>query len=143
MKKSFTFLALTLFSFFILSHAIEKDVWTNYYNDDQVQISFKDIQCKDVQNGTDNNYVLLQLENKTNLKLKVSFKKTVWYDGKCQNCKNTNEEQLTTITLEPFEKMEGSCKSNKSLRIFSHMNNQLTNTKLTKFDLDNILITQQ
>ena len=143
MKKSLSFLALVLFSFFVISHTLEKDVWTNYYNDNQVQISFKNFRCLDVQNGTDKNYVLLQVENKTNIKLKISFKKTMWYDGKCQNCNNTGEEQNTTITLEPFEKIEGSCKSNKDLRIFSQMNNQLTDTKLTKFDLNNILITQQ
>ncbi len=140
MRKKVSFFALIVVSFFILSHTNKSDVWTEYYSDHQIKISYKDSPCADVENGTNNNYVLLKVENKTNNKLTVSFKKETWYDGKCQNCHNTSDEFNTSVTLEPFEKMEGSCKSSKNLRIFSQMNNQFATSRLTKFDLKNLEI---
>lgn len=138
MKKSLSFLALVLFSFFVISHTHEQDLWKDYHNSDQLKVSFKSFQCIDEINGTDHNYILLKFENKTTEKISVSFKQELWYDNLCVNCESTTSEYKKTIILNPNETIEGNCASKSDLKIFQNMPSGLTKRALTKFELKDI-----
>lgn len=138
MKKRIPFLAFVVFSFFILSHTHERDVWTNYISSDEFKISYKSFQCVDDINGTDHNYILLRFENKTNEKISISYKQELWYDNVCVNCESTSNEHIKTIELQPNEVIEGKCNSNSKYKIFQNMPSGLTKRSLTKFELKDI-----
>jgi hypothetical protein len=136
MKFTLTLLiAVFLFSF-SKAETEPKVIFQNNF----VKITSSTEQCHDNQNGIHQEYTFLSLQNLSSQKLEVSYKKELWYDGKCINCIKSSEEYKFKVVLEPNQTLSGNCtKKEKALSIFSKFLN-MKKAELTKFELRNIEI---
>gem|GEM_PF-400392 len=126
------------FSAFSQSQVVEKthDIITK----DGVSISSALQNCADVKNGISKEFVILNVYNENSFPVELSFKKNLWFDGKCTSCSSSSMEHLITITLEAESVMHGSCSTNNDLRIFSKMLNLEKVRKLTNYELVDITV---
>lgn len=117
-----------------------EEKWSSYLENDQLKIEVMETRCNDIKNGIDNQYILLRFTNKTNHKIKVDYQRELWYNNICLNCNESSDENHKTIYLETKEVKTGNCSSDKSLKIFVRMNNNLSDQVLTKFELKELVI---
>lgn len=131
---------LLSFSAFSQSQVVEKthDIITK----DGISISSALHNCDDVKNGTFKEYVILSVFNENPYPVQLSFKKNIWFDGKCASCTSTSPEHIVSITIGANEKVEGGCDVNNGLRIFSKMSNLDKVRKLTNYELINIEVNE-
>ena len=120
--------------------------WTNYFNNDSIEINYKYIECK-YGNAFDQEYIVFQIINKLDIDISVVFVEKLWYDDVCINCEHYKDEHRKTIILHAKEEKTGECEKNNSLKIFSRFTNKIEDmpiigvkkiSSLTKFELDNI-----
>lgn len=138
MKYLFTVFIL-IYSLNILSQNTITD--SEYYSDKDISISLRPQNCIDKKRGTAKQYYFIEIVNKSNKELNVSFKKELWFDGVCQTCNINSEEYYSSIILSANETVSGSCENmDKKLRIFSKMLNLDKVRKLTKYELKNIKV---
>ncbi len=131
----FLFVCSSLFSY---SQSLNK---TPYYSANGVTINVTSTNCINQKEGTAIQYLYIEINNLTASKIKLSFKKEVWYNNVCQNCNNNDVEFNTTIIIPAKSKVVGNCDDkDTSLRIFSKMLNLDGVRKLTKYELKNIKI---
>jgi hypothetical protein len=136
------FLKVFLTTFFLFSASITlhaQSSWVNKFENEKIAVNYKKEACNDVSNGIYKENVLLQLVNKTNEKLEVTFKKELWHNGVCSNCNSNSKEHIVTVVLNPNENTSASCSENKQLSIFSRMLN-LKKSELTKFEIKDFVI---
>jgi len=135
--KTFSFIAL-LYS--LLGFTSQEEHWNVYFENDQVRIETTSFRCTSPQNGTDNNFILLRIANKTSKSIEVSFLREIWYDGVCSNCNSTSPEYLHKLTFAPGETKEGSCDSEKALKIFQNMPAGFTKRTLSHFEIKDLVV---
>ncbi|NLL27206.1 MAG: hypothetical protein GX259_00245 [Bacteroidales bacterium] len=118
--------------------------WQTINKVDGVSFYYKVAACTDSLNGLSNEMVLLKLENKKNIAVKVEWNLFKYYNGKCINCDTEkNSENYSFITLQPNSAKEGACFDYgvKNLSFLSKMLNFSSNTsELTDFELKNIAV---
>ncbi len=106
-----------------------------------VQVTSSELRCSKPENGTDNIYISLKIENTTNQKVSVNFAKLMWYDGVCVNCDSNSDEYTVNMVLHPNEIIEGSCyNGNNQLLIFHSMPSGFTKKTLTKYEFAELQI---
>ena len=115
--------------------------WKQYKDDSFLRFEVKTTLCE--VNKREQFLVLLKLTNISNEKRTYTWKVNQWRNNECVNCSNNNEEQFVSITLNPGEKIEGSCDSklNKATYIFDHYLKWvegMTKQTLTNFEFVNI-----
>ena len=142
MKKLFIFLLgiVLLGSATILNSSFTNTTnWTLYTQSQGVQIYYKVADCDDASNGLYQKFLILKLVNTTGFDLDISWKKDLWYDDVCTTCNDQSKEHKTKIILKANSTIEGNC-NNKKLSIFSEFKNHSNVSKLTKFELNKLVI---
>ena len=119
--------------------------WKVYFSNEQVEVSFKRVDCVRPDNGTDIQYIYLRFTNKTNHSLSLNYSKKLWYNNKCYNCSGENPEYSYQLQLEPGEIRQADCsgKKDKSLYIFAKMNNVENKSVLSRFEIADIQVIDQ
>ena len=123
--------------------------WEIYYENTQLKISFRTIDC-DFDNQFDHELMVFKIENLTSNTLLVQWDSKLWYDESCINCEQDSPEFRKEIRIESKKMLEGNCSTHNALRIFSKFTENLEDmpgvdkiTTLTKFELKNINITNE
>ena len=147
LAKYFLITSFLLSSF--LATANGGNNWEVYYENTQLKISFRHIQC-DFDNQFDQEFVVFKIENLTSNTFLVQWDSKMWYDESCINCEQDSPEFRKEIRIESGKTMEGNCSEHNALRIFSRFTENLENmpgvdkiTTLTKFELENLNITDE
>ena len=135
-----TVIALWLLSFSAFSQSQVVEKTHDLIAKDGISISSKLQNCDDVKNGTSKEYVLLDVHNENLFPVELSFKKNLWFDGKCTSCTSTSSEHIVSITIEAQSEMQGDCNKSDGLRIFSKMLNLEKVRKLTNYELVDITV---
>jgi hypothetical protein len=116
-----------------MSLTTDETISTLHFEDDLCKLETSIIRCNDIQNGTDVNYVMLKITNKTEKSIVFSCSKQVNFSNK----PNSTSDGGNTLTFElaPNQILEGSCDktTNSKLRIFSHMQSLKDVAILTSF----------
>ncbi len=122
---------------------VKSPVWQVLLSNELIDINYKYGECIVPSQGTHDEFVYLQIKNKTNKELNIEWNTEYWYSGKCYGCEDGNTENHKTIHLIPNTTMEGICAKdvNPALVILSKMLNIETNTELTNFNLRDIKTT--
>ena len=94
-------LLLTVFSFSSYAQDVN---WENYSEKNGVIINKGMINC----NG--NELLTFEITNTNNQKVVISWYEEVWVDGACKQ-NGESSEDFRTLTLNPNEKVAGSCSS--------------------------------
>ena len=123
-------LLLTIFSFSSFAQDVN---WENYSEKNGVIINKGMIDC----NG--NELLTFEITNTNNQKVVISWYEEVWVD---EVCKQSGEslEDFRTLTLNPNEKVTGSCSFQKSFYIGSKIKRGSRVMILTSFSLNNISV---
>ena len=105
--------------------------WGLYFENKEIEISFKTSLCEDVQNGVSFEYYLIQVKNKTAETLVVNFH--------LGNLNEKSEENKIVVVLKPGEIKSGSCDYQATqLRLFKSKNSTKKGSALTNFNLNSI-----
>jgi len=118
----------------------DKIKWQLYSELNGVQIFYKYVECNDVHNGIYSEYVYIRIINTTNVAMNISWDEEIWYDNKCFSCGKNPAEFHKEFTIDAGDIMEPSCKTKRSLKIFSKFLNNTKASELTKFKLNNLTI---
>lgn len=130
---------LILTSFVCFSQT--KNQNSRYFSNQGVEINIYEEDCIKPQKGTEIQYLFIEVINKNNYNVEVSFDREIWYDGKCQSCNANSKEYHSKILLEAYQSNRANCNNiNKDLSIFSKMLNLKKVRKLTKYELKNITV---
>ena len=140
------FLIITLVLSSFLATANSGNNWEVYYEDSQVKISFRHVQC-DFEEQFDHEKVVFKIENLSPLSITVQWDTKIWYDNSCRNCEQDSPEFRKVIRVEKGEILYGECGDNNALQLFSKFTEKLEDmpgvnkiTALTKFELENLTI---
>lgn len=122
---------------------VKSAVWQLLASNEFIDINYKYGECKLPSQGTHDEFVYLQIKNKTNKELKIEWNTEYWYNEKCYGCEDGNTENHKTIHLIPNTTIEGICAEdvNPALVILSKMLNIKISTELTNFNLRDIKTT--
>ena len=123
-------LLLTIFSFSSFAQDVN---WENYSEKNGVIINKGMIDC----NG--NELLTFEITNTNNQKVVISWYEEVWVDGACKQ-NGESSEDFRTLTLNPNEKVAGSCSFQKSFYIGSKIKRGSRVMTLTSFSLNNISV---
>jgi len=135
-----TVIALWLLSFSAFSQSQVVEKMNDVIAKDGISVSSGLQNCDDVKNGISKEYVLLDVHNENSFPVELSFKKNLWFDGKCNSCASNGSELIVSITLEANEEAQGTCDNKDGLRIFSKMLNLDKVRKLTNYELVDITV---
>lgn len=136
-------LLITLFCFGLTSNRVVAQELPQVgvqFENVEARISTTLIDCVDKTNGTAKQYVSLKVENKLEESIAVTFKREMWFDGKCLNCSSESPEYISSLSLVANETLTGSCGDTKELLIFSKMLELKGVRQLSHFELKNISI---
>ncbi|MAX82015.1 MAG: hypothetical protein CL843_17775 [Crocinitomicaceae bacterium] len=120
----------------------QPDVWLNYLENDQLKINYKVAACHDYTNGIHRKVVLLEMKNKTNQELNVSWFMKMYFNDICKTC-GAEEEYTYSIVLAPNETITSTCgKRNIYHGLVVNLKHlDLPNpTQITNFELSQIII---
>ena len=78
---------------------ISEDDWVVYFENDKCIIKHKIQNCK-YEDFFNQEYIILELTNKTNDQLEVSWNEERWYDNICSNCEQDTEEYRKTTMVD-------------------------------------------
>lgn len=122
---------------------VKSAVWQLLASNEFIDINYKYGECNLPSQGTHDEFVYLQIKNKTNKELKIEWNTEYWYNEKCYGCEDGNTENHRVIYLIPNTIIEGICAEdvNPALVILSRMLNIKINTELTNFNLRDIKTT--
>ncbi len=123
-------LLLTVFSFSSYAQDVN---WENYFEENGVIINKGMIDC----NG--NELLTFEIINRNSQKVVISWYEEVWVDGVCKQ-NGRSSEDFRTLTLNPDEKVVGSCSFQESFYIGSKINRGGRVMTLTSFSLNNISV---
>ncbi len=119
---------ILLLIIFTLTNGSQTD-WPIYFENDKIEISFKDTLCNDLKNGVSFEYYMIKIKNKTNEILVVNY-----YLGN-----QKNEENKVAFVLNPAEIKKGSCNYDPiKLKLFKAETKNKKPSSPTKFSLNNI-----
>lgn len=115
------------------SMAQEKE-WKEEHSEQGITILSRIADCSDPSNGFYHEFMLLRVVNANDHAVEVSFKRDLWYDGRCHNCDSGSREHITSLTLGPQSALTGECVSTgKQLRIFRRMTGDVKAGELTGY----------
>ena len=148
--KNTSILLVILLLFSINTYAGGPNDWTTYHSDNDIKIEYQYTNCE-YKEFFNQEFVVLKITNFTNKDLTVKWNNESWYDKKCINCSNKeNNETLNEIFIKANEIVIGNCNDQNSLRIFSKFSEKIEDmpgikkiVKLTKFKLKNINISYE
>ena len=127
---------------------ISEDDWVFYFENDKCIIKYKKQNCE-YEDFFNQDYIILELTNKTNDQLEVSWNEERWYDNICSNCEQDTEEYRKTTMIDANQILVGQCNFHSNLKIFSNFSEKLEDmpgvnriVRLTKFELKNITINE-
>ena len=123
-------LLLTVFSFSSYAQDVN---WENYFEENGVIINKGMIDC----NG--NELLTFEIINRNSQKVVISWYEEVWVDGVCKQ-NGRSSEDFRTLTLNPDEKVVGSCSFQESFYIGSKITRGSKVMILTSFSLNNISV---
>ena len=123
-------LLLTIFSFSSFAQDVN---WENYSEKNGVIINKGMIDC----NG--NELLTFEITNTNNQKVVISWYEEVWFDGFCKQ-DGQSSEFFKTLTLNPNEKVAGSCSFQESFYIRLKVKRRSGVMTLTSFSLNNISV---
>lgn len=112
------------------------------YEDELTTISVRPHDCISEKNGTAKTYLLLELSNRSDAEISISFKKNLWYDGECVSCNSSSDEFTITEQLSSGQSISGGCDSNNQLRIFVKMIELKGVRQLSKYELEDIQVSK-
>jgi uncharacterized protein YcfL len=128
----FTYLSFhSIFSYSQLDNVL------TFYSGDEATISATKTSCIDRVNDIHNEYFIMEINNKSDKELEISYKMNLWYDNDCLTCDSESGEYQHMIKISPNTTIKGSCdkRHEKSLLIFSKMykikTKELTNAELS------------
>ena len=146
MKPAFLIiLFFSSFCSFAQNAAIKRNLDTTsvkqvIYEDEVVAIFYTIEPCYP-EIGFDQEKIILQLQNKTSLRINISWHSLLYYNGKCNTCDYPNE-YTSSFELIPNQSLIGDCSlnSNHGLTFFSKFidENYTGNAELTDFSLKDI-----
>ena len=143
------FLIIIFLASSMLGTAEVENNWEIYYENTQLKISFRTMDC-DFDNQFDHELMVFKIENLTSNTLLVQWDSKLWYDESCINCEQDSPEFRKEIRIESKKMLEGNCSTHNALRIFSKFTENLEDmpgvdkiTTLTKFEFKNINITNE
>jgi hypothetical protein len=110
------------------------------FNNEKARISTQLLDCVDRGKGIAKQYVRIEVENRLEESMVVTFKREMWFDGKCLNCNSDSSEYISSLTLEANETIRGTCGESRDLLIFSKMLELKGVRQLSHFELKNINI---
>lgn len=139
MRKLFFFLLSISVTTFSWSQNSE---WTLYQNVDGVNVYTMNVDCN-AKNIPDQKAVLIKVENTLNEACTIEWDEVIWYNG-VQHTQNLSDgENHSVVKLEKKEALTGDCETPRgALYIFSDFITYDSDTKLTKFELQNIKVTR-
>jgi len=130
----------------INSFAQNTNNWKIYFENNQISISYKIVNCE-YETIFDQELIILKINNNTEKKLNIQWEEELWYNDICINCETEKQEYRTIISIDKQEILTGGCFTDNKLRLFSKFTNTLDEMpgvtkidKLTKFELNNITI---
>jgi len=118
----------------------DKVQWQLYSELSGIQIFYKNVECNDVHNGIDAEYVYLQIVNTTNVAMNISWDEEIWRDNKCMSCGKNPAEFHTEFVIDAGDVIEPTCKTKRQLKIFSKFLNNISASELTQFKLNNLTV---
>ena len=134
---------LTLISSLFLTAFLgysQTEDWKFYTTQNGVNIYTKEIDCY-AKNIPDQKAIIIKVENTTNKPLQLEWDRAIWYNDKLITDNISNGEEHMTIEIEGNSSIEGSCeKPNGPLYLYKDFITYQTDTKLTKFELQNIQV---
>lgn len=146
MKNVFIVLLIVLTNIFV-SQALTipgQSVWETYFEDEKIKIEYKLLNCE-YTDFFNQEFVILQITNKSNNKISVEWQEQYWYDNICNNCEQESNEFRKKTIVNANETVIGQCNFHSNLKIFSKFTEKLEDMPgvekivvLTKFELKNI-----
>lgn len=134
LKHLFT---VALIAAFHSTFAQQATDWSTYYENDQVRISIKNSDCDYPEKGVHNRYLFLKLENLTTNTVAVSYNLNRSYNGKELSADKSNFE----FNVNAQSAISAKCADLKDgLHLFSSMLNVEATSKLSGFELANLMI---
>lgn len=132
-----------LTAFFLVNTAFSQDSkWELYSTVDGVQIYTMHSDCYPT-NIPDQKAILVKVVNTTDKVVAVEWDKAVWYNDKLSKANQTDDENHYSVEVAKNGTIEGSCEVPRgALYIYEDFITYKTDTKLTKFELQNIKVTR-
>lgn len=121
-----------LFISLIFNLTFEDNQWVSYFENDQIEISYKVTTCEYKKYQIIDEYYLIKIKNKTSETLVINFHKG--------NQTVENDEDKIAFVLKSKEIKEGSCSNSLGLNIFKKKLLGQNKISPVNFNLSNIKI---
>lgn len=110
---------------------------------DACELYCKKSVCDLRQDGISKEEIYFQLKNVSGDTIQVSYDLVLFYGARCYNCDFDNDELKLSITLMPYQSIEGACGDNnvKRLKVFSKFLSGESEVKLSDYQVKNLKIT--
>ena len=116
--------------------------WTLYSSVDGVEIYTTESDCY-AKNIPDQKAIIIKLVNTTGQDLKVEWDRAIWYNDKLVTQNVADGENHMTVKVDANSVKEGSCEIPRgALYLYKDFITYDTDTKLTRFELQNIKVTR-
>ncbi|MFN3342487.1 MAG: hypothetical protein ACK40M_07305 [Flavobacteriales bacterium] len=141
--RNFLLLLFVLVAFSVNAQDNKKAGWTFLKAEKGIKVYYQYVDC-DFNIAPDAQYVLLKFENTLGMPVYVEYEQLLWYNGHCGLCtSDPNGESKKQIKVAANGTTEGKCDEtgDSSLKIFVKFNAFQTPDLLTKFEINNIIIT--
>jgi hypothetical protein len=132
-----------LFAFLFTISSFGQDAnWKLYSSIDGIEIYTTDSDCY-AANIPDQKAIIIKVVNTTNDDLTVEWDKYIWYNDKLVTDNVSDNENHFTIDVKKNSSQEGSCDIPRGpFYIYKDFITYKTDTKLSKFELQNITVTR-
>ena len=134
---------MTIFFCFFLaltSTAQQNNTWNLYRAVDGVEIYYQQVNCS-AENIPSQVAYIIKVVNTTNVACRVSWDMKVWYNDVEQADHIADGENHMTVSVEPNKSVQGECGTpHGPLYIFKDFITYVSDTKLTRFELENIQV---
>lgn len=118
-----------------------------YFENNEIKIEYRYETCIYLERF-DSEYVFLEITNKTDDELKISWQEELWYNEICINCEHESPEFRKEVIVLGNTIYSSDCNNLKNTSIFSKFTEKLedmpginTIIPLTKFELKNLTTT--
>lgn len=135
------FLATICFLTLGLTSFAQESEWQLYASIDGVEIYTMESDCYPT-NIPDQKGILIKVVNNNNETVQVEWDKVLWYNDEIITDNTTDDENHYSVQIEKNSSNEGSCDVPRgAFYIFSDFITFKSETKLTRFELQNIKVT--
>lgn len=134
---------LTLLTSLIATYLVgfsQNEGWKLYTSQNGVNIYTKELDCY-AKNIPDQKAIIIKVENTNDESLQLEWDRAIWYNEKLITDNISNGEEHMKVRVDGNSTIEGSCdKPNGPLYLYKDFITYQTDTKLTKFELQNIQV---